>query len=105
MLAEGPRTFGDVAAAFPFSKPAVSRHLRLLRQAGLVEKAPVARDGRMRLYSVRREPIDQLDGWIEGLRRFWQGQLEAFRRMAVEEAARVGRPTEERPVRSETEVQ
>jgi DNA-binding transcriptional ArsR family regulator len=105
MLAERPLTFGDVAAAFPVSKPAVSRHLRLLREAGLVVEAPVAGDGRVRLYSLRHEPIEQLDTWIEGLRRFWQGQLEAFRRVAMEEAERLGQPREERPNRSEREVQ
>jgi DNA-binding transcriptional ArsR family regulator len=105
MLAERPLTFGDVAAAFPVSKPAVSRHLRLLREAGLVDEATVATDGRLRLYSLRREPIDQLDRWIEQLRRFWQGQLEAYRRVAVEEADRVGRSAQERTNRSEREVQ
>lgn len=105
MLAERPRTFGDVAAAFPVSKPAVSRHLRLLREAGLVEEATVATDARLRLYSLRREPIDQLDAWIEQLRRFWQGQLEAFRRVAAEEADRAGRSLQERSNRSEGEVQ
>jgi DNA-binding transcriptional ArsR family regulator len=104
MLAEGPRTFGEVAATFPVSKPAVSRHLRLLRQAGLVQESPVPADGRVRLYSLRREPIDQLDAWIEQLRRFWEGQLEAFRRAAVDESERVGRAREERPRRSGTEV-
>jgi DNA-binding transcriptional ArsR family regulator len=105
MLAERPLTFGDVAAAFRVSKPAVSRHLRVLREAGLVEEGSVATDGRLRLYSLRREPIDQLDAWIEQLRRFWQGQLDAFRRLAVQEANRVGRSTQERASRSEGEVQ
>jgi DNA-binding transcriptional ArsR family regulator len=105
MLAERPLTFGDVAAAFPVSKPAVSRHLRLLREAGLVVEAPVATDGRLRMYSLRREPIEQLDAWIEQLRRFWLGQLEEFRREAVAEAERIGQATGERPNRSEREVQ
>jgi DNA-binding transcriptional ArsR family regulator len=105
MLAERPRTFGDVAAAFPVSKPAVSRHLRLLREAGLVVEAPVATDGRLRMYSLRRESIEQLDAWIEQLRRFWEGQLEAFRRVAVEEAERFGQANQGRPSRPEREVQ
>jgi DNA-binding transcriptional ArsR family regulator len=105
MLAEGPRTFGDVAAAFGVSRPAVSRHLRVLRQAGLVRESPVARDGRVRLYSLRSEPLDQLDTWIEQVRRFWQGQLDAFGRAAREEADRLGESAEERSRRSESRVQ
>jgi DNA-binding transcriptional ArsR family regulator len=105
MLAERPRTFGDVASAFPVSKPAVSRHLRLLREAGLVIESPIPRDGRVRLYSLRSEPIDQLDRWIEQVRRFWQDQLDAFGRAARDEPDRPGGHGEERSRRSESRVQ
>jgi DNA-binding transcriptional ArsR family regulator len=86
MLADGPLPAGEVSAAFPVSKPAISRHLRVLREAGLVAEERGQEDGRQRIYHLRREPIDQLDLWLDEVRRFWRRQLEAFRDAAIEEA-------------------
>jgi DNA-binding transcriptional ArsR family regulator len=80
MLAVGPRPAGEVAAAFPVSKPAISRHLRLLREGRVIEERRVEGDGRVRMYALRREPFDQLDAWLDQVRRFWESQLDAFRR-------------------------
>jgi DNA-binding transcriptional ArsR family regulator len=90
MLSDGPLAAGEVAAAFPVSKPAISRHLRILREAGLVVEQRGREDGRRRVYRLRREPFDQLGGWLDEVGRFWQRQLEAFRDAAVEEARRKG---------------
>jgi DNA-binding transcriptional ArsR family regulator len=72
MLADGPRPVHDLAAALPISRPAVSRHLRLLKEAGLVEDAPA---GNERIYQLRGEGIDALrryvdDVWAEALARY-----------------------------------
>jgi DNA-binding transcriptional ArsR family regulator len=86
MLAERARPAGELAAAFPVSKPAISRHLRVLRESGLVAEQRGQHDGRQRVYALRREPLDQLDAWLDAVRRFWQTQLEAFHEAAVREA-------------------
>jgi DNA-binding transcriptional ArsR family regulator len=87
MLAERPRPAGELAAAFPVSKPAISRHLRLLREGELIEEQRIAADGRVRMYALRREPFQQLDDWLDGVRRFWDDQLASFRRYVESEQA------------------
>jgi DNA-binding transcriptional ArsR family regulator len=67
---------GELAAAFAVSRPAVSRHLRVLRQAGLVQER---RDGRLRLYRADPEPLAELRSWLDG---YWAGRLEALRELA-----------------------
>lgn len=62
MLRERPRPVHELAAAFRISRPAISRHLRLLREAGLVEEE---RDGRENIYSLRRWRFRQLGLWLE----------------------------------------
>jgi DNA-binding transcriptional ArsR family regulator len=64
-LAEGEVGAGELAAAFPVSRPAVSRHLRVLREAGLVT-ARVA--GQERVYALDRRPLAELDAWLERFR-------------------------------------
>jgi DNA-binding transcriptional ArsR family regulator len=76
MLAAGERPAGDLVAAFPeLTQPAISRHLRVLREAGLVRMRPEAQ---RRLYSLRREPFGQLDAWLERYRRYWDRHLDAL---------------------------
>lgn len=91
MLAAGPRPAGELAAAFPVSKPAISRHLRLLREGQVIEERRVADDGRVRMYALRREPFDQLDAWLDQVRRFWESQLDAFRSYVESERDRARR--------------
>ena len=78
LLAERPRTTGELAGAFPIAGPAVSRHLRVLREAGLVEEERPADDRRVRLYTLRTAPLTELSGWLEGLSGSWQRQLDAY---------------------------
>jgi len=78
LLAAGPRPAGDLARALRISRPAVSRHLRLLRHRGLVEERRVPKDGRIRLCRLNTTPLVQIGQWAEQVQRFWEEQLAAF---------------------------
>ena len=67
---------GELADAFPVSRPAVSRHLRVLREAGLVQER---RDGRLRLYRADPAPLAALREWLEG---YWDDRLDILRELA-----------------------
>lgn len=64
-LADGEVGAGEIAAAFPISRPAISRHLRLLREAGLVTSRVA---GQQRVYALDRRPLAELDAWLERFR-------------------------------------
>ena len=77
-LIAGPRSAGDlVASQSDLTQPAVSRHLRLLREAGLVDVRPRAQ---RRVYSLRPQTLAELDRWIAGYRHLWARQLDALSR-------------------------
>lgn len=80
VLSRGPRTAGELYQAFPIAGPAMSRHLRVLRQAGLVSQEAKADDGRVRMYSLQPEGLAEVTGWISELTSFWETQLGAFKR-------------------------
>ena len=69
------RPVGDVVDGTGLSQPAVSKHLRVLREAGLVDVRAVAQ---RRLYRVRAEPLRELDEWLAPYRRLWSGRLDAL---------------------------
>lgn len=75
LLAEHDRTAGELAASFSTSRPAVSRHLRVLREHGLVR---VQASGRERLYSLEPGPLAELDEWLSRYRTFWTNRLDAL---------------------------
>jgi DNA-binding transcriptional ArsR family regulator len=75
LLADGERTAGELAAAFDTSRPAVSRHLRVLREAGLVRWRG---DAQRRIYRLDAEPLSEVDAWLGRYRRFWSGRLDAL---------------------------
>ena len=77
LLREGERPAGDFVDALPISQPAVSKHLSVLREAGLVT---VRKDAQRRLYSVNPAPLAELDAWLEPYRRFWTSRLDALER-------------------------
>ena len=79
MLSARPHTAGEIHRAFPIAAPAVSRHLRVLRDAGLVEEQRPQEDRRVRVYSLRAEPIEELAGWLDAVSRGWQVQPESFK--------------------------
>ena len=75
LLAVGERTAGDLAEEFDVSRPAVSRHLRVLREAGVVSATAV---DRRRVYRLEHEAIDEAGAWVEGVRAFWGQRLDAL---------------------------
>ena len=76
-LRAGPANAGALAADFRSSRPAVSRHLRVLREARLVVDTRV---GRERVYTVDPLPLQSAAGWLEGYRAFWQSSLDRLKR-------------------------
>src|SRR6516165_2712749 len=74
-LAGGPATAGELAALLPIARPGVSRHLRVLREAGLVE---VRQDAQRRVYSLRLQPLAELDEWLGQYRALWEQRLDAL---------------------------
>jgi DNA-binding transcriptional ArsR family regulator len=73
LLREGERPVGHLVERLDLSQPAVSKHLRVLKEAGLVEARV---DAQRRLYSVRTEPLAELDQWLEPYRRLWDARLD-----------------------------
>ncbi len=84
LLRERPRRAGEIAETFGMSRPAMSRHLRVLRTNGLIEEKREMGDARARVYQLRPEPIDELSTWISDVQCFWDDQLESFRQLADE---------------------
>lgn len=74
-LRRGPATVTELAEHLPIARPGVSRHLRVLREAGLVE---VEHDAQFRVYSIRSEPLEQLDEWLGGYRALWEQRMDAL---------------------------
>ena len=72
-LAEGEASVGELAAPFAMSLPAISKHLKVLERAGLITQGQVAQWRPRRLEAA---PLQQVAGWLEGYRRFWEGNLD-----------------------------
>jgi DNA-binding transcriptional ArsR family regulator len=79
LLSERPRRAGELHAAFPVSAPAISRHLRVLRENGVIEDLRLDGDARVRLYGLRPEPLRDVRDWLDELGRNWQQALESFK--------------------------
>lgn len=75
LLVDGEVAAGDLSEEFAVSRPAVSRHLRILREAGLVRSRV---DGQRRLYALDVRPLAELDAWLEPYRRLWSRRLDAL---------------------------
>jgi DNA-binding transcriptional ArsR family regulator len=75
LLLHAERPVGELVAALAVSQPAISKHLRVLREAGLVE---VRVDAQRRLYRVRPEPLRAVDEWLAPYRRLWSERLDAL---------------------------
>ena len=73
-LAGGPATAGELAALLPIARPGVSRHLRVLREAGLVQ---VRQEAQRRVYSLRLDPLAEIDEWLGRYRALWEQRLDA----------------------------
>jgi DNA-binding transcriptional ArsR family regulator len=75
LLAHGERSAGSLAGEFATTRPAVSRHLRVLRETGLVR---AREEGTSRLYSLDPAPLEELDAWLARYRGFWTQRLDAL---------------------------
>ena len=74
-LSRGPVTVTELAALLPIARPGVSRHLRVLREAGLVE---VRQEAQRRIYSLRPGPLAEIDDWLGQYRALWDQRLDAL---------------------------
>jgi DNA-binding transcriptional ArsR family regulator len=81
-LRDGPVRAGDLARGFGESRPAISKHLRVLRESGAVSER---RSGRERLYSLNPATLQRPAAWLEGYRSFWQVSLARLKRRLEEE--------------------
>jgi DNA-binding transcriptional ArsR family regulator len=77
LLRQGSQPVGSIASDFPISRPAISRHLRILREADLVSEIKV---GRNRLYELNAAPLKSVDDWLAHYRYMWQHQLRNLKR-------------------------
>ena len=77
LLLERARSVGELVELLGLSQPGVSKHLRALRDGGLVQARP---DAQRRIYEVRPEPLADVDEWLEPYRRLWAGRLDALER-------------------------
>ena len=81
LLSTEERSAGDVAAKFPVSRPAISRHLRVLRNAGLVDQR---RDAQWRVYRLNPDALREADRWFDSYRVFWTARMHDLKRYVEE---------------------
>jgi DNA-binding transcriptional ArsR family regulator len=79
LLRRRPLRAGDIADELGMSRPAMSRHLKVLRLSGLIEPASDDADARARIYRLRPEPFGELRRWLEQIEQFWAAELTAFK--------------------------
>jgi len=84
-LVSGPASVNDLVVKLKMSQPAVSKHLRVLREAGFVWVTP---DGQKRLYRINPKPLMEVDEWLMPYRKFWSGKLDSLGQHLVEEESR-----------------
>lgn len=79
LLRRAPLRPSEIAEQLAMSRPAMSRHLKVLRKSGLVEEGADEDDARVRLYRLKRERFTELRSWVEEVEGFWTDQLESFK--------------------------
>lgn len=77
LLSRGEYAAGEIVAAFDVSGPAISQHLKVLREAALVQ---VRVEGQRRIYQLNPQGLDEMDRWLHDMRRFWAPRLDALER-------------------------
>ena len=77
LLRERPHSVGDIADVLTIRQPQASKHLRVLREAGIVAAEPVARQ---RIHHLRAEPFEQLGSWVDSFERLWEARLDSLDR-------------------------
>jgi DNA-binding transcriptional ArsR family regulator len=88
LLRTQPRRAGELAEALGMSAPALSRHLRVLRENGVITDDAVEEDARVRLYRLQPETFATLRGWLDEVESFWGEQLQSFKAHAESKSAR-----------------
>lgn len=78
LLRETPRPAGDIASHFPVSRPAIAKHVRVLKEAGLVRERA---EGRHRVYELDAAPLAGVDRWLQPYRAFWASRLVAIKNL------------------------
>lgn len=78
LLRARPRRAGELAAAVKATPPAMSRHLRVLRAAGVVAEESPDEDARVRVYTLKKKPFEELEAWLDEVAAFWTDQLQGF---------------------------
>ena len=97
ILRASPRRAGELAEALRTNPAGLSRHLRVLRESGLVVEEVQEEDARVRLYRLERHRFEQVRAWVEDVEAFWTGQLASFKAHAERTRAKGSRPR--RPAR------
>lgn len=82
LLRFGPLRAGELAGALNMTKSAFTRHLRVLRESGLVREESLEGDARVHVYSLQREPLADLRSWLTEVESYWSLQLDSFKRHA-----------------------
>jgi DNA-binding transcriptional ArsR family regulator len=90
VLALSEQSVGEIERRLRMSQPTVSKHLRVLRDAGFVESTV---DAQRRLYRLKPEPLQELDAWLEQFRRFWSAHVDALERHLDRHFDRICQPT------------
>ncbi|MBK9749298.1 MAG: winged helix-turn-helix transcriptional regulator [Chloroflexi bacterium] len=85
LLRDQPRLVGELVTLLDMSQPGVSKHLRVLREVGLVS---VRQDAQRHWYELRTEPLEEIDGWLETYRHLWNERLDRLDRYLIELQAR-----------------
>ncbi|OFW28691.1 MAG: transcriptional regulator [Acidobacteria bacterium RIFCSPLOWO2_02_FULL_65_29] len=88
LLRRKPQRAGDLAEALSVSPPRLSRHLRVLRNSGLIEDSAIEQDARVRLYRLRPKRFAIVRAWLEEVEAFWAAELSAFKAHAERPRAR-----------------
>jgi DNA-binding transcriptional ArsR family regulator len=91
LLRKKPRKASELADALSMTRPAMSRHLRVLRKTGLVSERELPDDARVRMYRLEHEPFAELRGWLEEVEAFLADQLAAFKLHAEQRGKRRGK--------------
>nr|WP_202446898.1 metalloregulator ArsR/SmtB family transcription factor [Streptomyces sp. SID5468] len=81
-LRDGPRAVNDLVSEFELSRPAISEHLQVLRQAGLVREEP---RGRQRFYHLEPRRLEEVGDWLHPFERYWRGRLRSLAELLDEE--------------------
>ncbi len=80
-LADSPASVNELVVDLRMTQPTVSKHLRVLREARFVSVTP---NGQKRVYRINPEPLQEVDDWLMGYRKFWSGKIEALERHLIE---------------------